>query len=66
MCSSLEKHPRNGIIGLILNGAATGAGVYVEVPGFGTLLAYVEYRLDRDNAEGDRLRLFVLEFGMQF
>lgn len=46
--------------------AATGAGVYVEVPGFGTLLAYVEYRLDRDNAEGDRLRLFVLEFGMQF
>jgi hypothetical protein len=46
--------------------AATGAGVYVEVPGFGTLLAYVEYRLDSANAEGDHLRIFVLEFGMQF
>ena len=46
--------------------AATGAGVYVEVAGFGTLLAYVEYRLDSENAAGDHLRLFVLEFGMQF
>jgi hypothetical protein len=46
--------------------ASTGAGVFVEVPGIGSLLAYVEYRLDRDNAAGDRLRLFVLEFGMQF
>ncbi len=46
--------------------ASTGAGVYVEVPGLGTLLAYVEYRLDAENAAGDRLRLFVLEFGMQF
>jgi hypothetical protein len=46
--------------------AATGAGVYVEVPGVGTLLAYMEYRLDGANAAGDRLRLFVLEFGMQF
>lgn len=46
--------------------ASTGGGVFVEVPGFGTLLAYVEYRLDRDNAAGDRLRLLVLEFGMQF
>jgi hypothetical protein len=46
--------------------ASTGAGVFVEVPGFGSLLAYVEYRLDRQNAAGDRLRLFVLEFGMQF
>lgn len=46
--------------------AAAGAGVFVEVPGLGTLLAYVEYRLDSENAAGDRLRLFVLEFGMQF
>ena len=46
--------------------ASTGAGVFVEVPGFGTVLAYVEYRLDAPNAAGDRLRLFVLEFGMQF
>ena len=46
--------------------ASTGAGVYVEVPAIGTLLAYVEYRLDKENAAGDRLRLFVLEFGMQF
>jgi hypothetical protein len=46
--------------------AATGAGVYVEVPRFGSVLAYVEYRLDSPNAAGDRLRLFVLEFGMQF
>jgi hypothetical protein len=46
--------------------AATGGGVYVEVPRFGSVLAYVEYRLDSPNAAGDRLRLFVLEFGMQF
>jgi hypothetical protein len=46
--------------------AATGAGVYVEVPRRGSLLAYVEYRLDRANAAGDHLRLLVLEFGMQF
>ena len=46
--------------------AATGAGVYVEVPAIGSLLAYVEYRLDGQNAAGDHLRLFVLEFGMQF
>jgi hypothetical protein len=46
--------------------AATGAGVFVEVPGFGTLLAYMEYRLDGANAAGEHLRLFVLEFGMQF
>ncbi|MGA2642055.1 MAG: hypothetical protein ABSG21_14270 [Spirochaetia bacterium] len=46
--------------------AATGAGVYVEVPSVGTLLAFVEYRLDKENAAGDRLRVFVLEFGMQF
>lgn len=52
--------PASGLV------AAAGAGVYVEAPGFGTLLAYVEYRLDRDNAAGDRLRLLVLEFGMQF
>ncbi|MGO9308822.1 MAG: hypothetical protein ACLQDL_07355 [Spirochaetia bacterium] len=46
--------------------AATGAGVFVEVAHFGSLLAYVEYRLDQANAAGDHLRLFVLEFGMQF
>ena len=46
--------------------ASTGAGVFVEVPGFGSLLAYVEYRLDGQNSAGDRVRLFVLEFGMQF
>jgi hypothetical protein len=46
--------------------ASTGGGVFVEVPGIGTLLAYVEYRLDGANAAGDRLRLLVLEFGMQF
>jgi hypothetical protein len=46
--------------------AATGAGVYVEVPRRGSLLAYVEYRLDRPNAAGDHLRLLVLEFGMRF
>jgi hypothetical protein len=52
--------PGSGIV------AATGAGVYAEVPGFGSLLAYVEYRLDEANAAGDHLRLLVLEFGMQF
>ena len=52
--------PASGLV------AATGAGVYVEVPRFGSVLAYVEYRLDSPNAAGDRLRLFVLEFGMQF
>jgi hypothetical protein len=46
--------------------ASIGAGVFVEVPGWGTLLAYVEDRLDNANAAGDRLRLLVLEFGMQF
>jgi hypothetical protein len=46
--------------------ASTGGGLFVEAPGFGTVLAYVEYRLDRANAAGDHLRLFALEFGMQF
>jgi hypothetical protein len=46
--------------------ASTGAGVFVEAPGLGSLLAYVEYRLDSANAAGDHLRVFVLEFGMQF
>ncbi|HET6450079.1 MAG TPA: BamA/TamA family outer membrane protein [Spirochaetia bacterium] len=46
--------------------ASTGAGLYAEVPGFGSVLAYFEYRLDHANSQGDRLRLFVLEFGMQF
>jgi hypothetical protein len=32
MRSSLEKHPRNGIIGLILNSAATGAGANCPQP----------------------------------
>ena len=45
--------------------AATGGGAYIEVPGLGFLLLYVEYRLDAPNAEGDRLRL-ALEFGAQF
>jgi hypothetical protein len=52
--------PASGLV------ASTGGGLFVEVPGLGTILAYAEYRLDRVNAAGDRLRLFVLEFGMQF
>ncbi len=34
--------------------------------GIATLPVYFEYRLDAANAAGDRLRLFVIEFGMQF
>lgn len=45
--------------------AATGSGAYVDVPGLGFVLVYVEYRLDAPNAAGDRLRL-ALEFGAQF
>ena len=45
--------------------ASTGGGAFLEVPGLGALILYVEYRLDAPNAEGDRLRL-ALEFGMQF
>jgi len=45
--------------------AATGGGAYVDVPGLGFVLLYLEYRLDAPNAEGDRLRL-ALEFGAQF
>jgi hypothetical protein len=46
--------------------AGTGAGVYIDVLDLGSLAAYVEYRLDSANAEGDRLRIFVIEFGMHF
>jgi hypothetical protein len=46
--------------------AGTGVGAYIDVLDFGGLAAYIEYRLDRANAEGDRLRIFVIEFGMHF
>jgi outer membrane protein assembly factor BamA len=46
--------------------AGTGVGVYIDVLDLGSLAAYVEYRLDAANAEGDRLRVFVIEFGMHF
>ena len=48
------------------NVASAGAGTFLEIPGLGTILVYFEYRLDAANAAGDRLRLFVIEFGMQF
>jgi hypothetical protein len=46
--------------------AGAGAGVFIDVLDLGSLAAYVEYRLDGANAEGDRLRVFVIEFGMHF
>ena len=46
--------------------ASAGAGTFVEIPGIGTILVYFEYRLDAANAAGERLRLFVIEFGMLF
>jgi hypothetical protein len=46
--------------------ASAGVGTFVEIPAIGTVLMYFEYRLDGQNSAGDRLRLFVLEFGMQF
>jgi hypothetical protein len=46
--------------------AGTGAGVYVDVLDQGSLTAYLEYRLDAANAEGDHLRIFVMEFKMHF
>jgi hypothetical protein len=46
--------------------ASTGVGAFIEVPAIGTVPIYFEYRLDAANAAGDRLRLFVIEFGMQF
>ena len=45
---------------------STGAGTFLEIPGIGSVLVYFEYRLDAANAAADRLRLFVIEFGMQF
>lgn len=66
-CGAYDQVGEPGIVspgaGLV---ASVGAGVYVEVPRWGTLLAYVEDRLDSANAAGDHVRLFVLEFGMQF
>jgi len=48
------------------NVASTGAGTFLEIPAIGTLILYFEYRLDAANAAGDHLRLFVIEFGVQF
>jgi hypothetical protein len=45
---------------------STGAGIFLDLLDLASLAAYVDYRLDAPNADGSRLTLFAIEFGMHF
>jgi hypothetical protein len=45
--------------------AGTESGAYLDVFDLGSVATYVEYRLDRANAEGNRLQVCT-EFGLHF
>jgi hypothetical protein len=45
--------------------AGTGAGAYIDALNLDSLAVYLEYRLDKPNAAGNRVQLFA-EFGMHF
>jgi len=46
--------------------ASTGAGIYIDLLDLASIAAYVEYRLDSINADGQHLWPFNVEFGMHF
>jgi hypothetical protein len=46
--------------------SSVGAGVSLDVFNVVTIIAYVEYRLDAENAAGGRLSMPAIEFGLHF
>jgi hypothetical protein len=46
--------------------ASAGAGVFIDAFDLGQIAAYVEYRIDGANADGNPWSLFAIEFGLHF